>query len=40
MKRPIGITLLLLFALSAAPGCAVKHKSGSPAGQAMVTAKR
>jgi hypothetical protein len=32
MKRPVVITLLLLFALSAAPGCSVKHHDGTRGG--------
>jgi hypothetical protein len=40
MKRPIGITLLLLVALSAAPGCAVKHKTGAQPHNATVNVQR
>jgi hypothetical protein len=40
MKRPIGITLILLFALSAAPGCTVKHERTAPANKAVVNSQR
>jgi hypothetical protein len=40
MKRPLVITLLLLFALSAAPGCSVKHDGGAQIGKAAVSARR
>jgi hypothetical protein len=40
MKRPIGITLLLLVALSAAPGCSVKHKTGAQSSNPTVNVQR
>ncbi|HVG19597.1 MAG TPA: hypothetical protein VNI02_11130 [Blastocatellia bacterium] len=40
MKRPIVITLLLLFALSAAPGCSVKHDDGARSDKAAAHVRR
>ena len=38
MKRPFVITMLLLFALSAAPGCSVKHEGGARTAKAVAQA--
>jgi hypothetical protein len=40
MKRPIGITLILLVALSAAPGCTIKDKTGAQSSNAVVNVRR